>query len=132
VNRDVAYYVQLGLLTVLICGYSAFTVQEGRIVVLGIGFALFALAAGIAIKLGQSTTSGREMIIVAFAAALAFFLPPSSSPPIEAGAGLAAGIGLLATEGLWALHRYPAMPESSAGSAFADVRRAMASALRSP
>ena len=71
-NRDVAYYVQLGLLTVLICGYSAFTVQEGRIVVLGIGFALFALAAGIAIKLGQSTTSGREMIIVAFAAALAF------------------------------------------------------------
>jgi len=65
VNRDVAYYVQFGLLTILICGYFAFTVLDGRIVLLGVGFALFVLAAGIAMKLGQSTTSGREMIIVA-------------------------------------------------------------------
>src|SRR5260370_42688193 len=79
VNRDVAYYVQLGLLAVLSCGYFASTVQGGRVALLGIGFAMFALAAGIAIKLGQSTTSGREMIIVTFAAALAFFLPLSVS-----------------------------------------------------
>ena len=130
VNRDVAYYVQFGLLTILICGYFAFTVLDGRIVLLGVGFALFALAAGIAVKLGQSTTSGREMIIVALVASLAFFLPLSGSPPIEAGAGLAAGIGLLATEGLWALHRYPAVSEASAGSAFANVRRAVGLGLK--
>jgi hypothetical protein len=127
-NRDRAYYVQLAILAVLALAFfdlTQFSVSKGRGPLLLAGAVAFPLATIIPLRLTPSSSSGREMIAVMFVAALAFFIPLSTEPPIQGKAATAAPLGLLVTEGLWALHRYPPIPESSTGRMITDITRAV-------
>jgi hypothetical protein len=128
INRDRAYYVQLAILALLAFVFFDLTllgVNEGRGPLLLTGPVIFALAALVPLRLRPSPSAGREMIAVMFVAALTFFMPLSTKPPIEDRAAAAAALGVLVTEGLWALHRYPPVPDASAGRWIADISRAV-------
>ena len=127
-NRDRAYYVQFAILCVLALAFfdvTQFGVSKGRAPLLLAGVVAFPLATLIPLRLRPNSSAGREMIAVMFVAALAFFIPLSTEPPVQSRAAAAAGLGLLVTEGLWALHRYPPVPESSTGRLITDVTRAV-------
>ena len=67
----------------------------------------FIAAALLGRHLGPTSDAGKEPLLLLLAAYVVVLMPASLSPPIRDLQWAALGVGLLAVEAFWALHRYP-------------------------
>lgn len=104
-----SYKIQFAILIGLAAVYlvlALLAAPRHAVTLVLLGPVSFGIAVGVARKLGQSATSGAEMILVFFAMVL-IFMPMTLTPPISSFAGVAGGLGVVLVEGFWAIHRYP-------------------------
>jgi hypothetical protein len=106
-----AYRTQLAIIAVLVTVFYVFTVSsvpKGKPNLLSSATIVFLASAFVSRRLGYGAKSGVEMLGVFFVSALALFMPLAATAPIAGEAAVAAGLGLICAEALWAIHRYPA------------------------
>lgn len=114
-THDPSYTVQRGLLIALTIVFFITVVQylRGAEIILGVvALVLMPTAHVLAKQLGPIGTSS-ELVVVMFVAFLAYTMPLAVNAPISGMGITTAVLGILITEGFWAIHRYPSTPSSS-------------------
>jgi hypothetical protein len=58
-------------------------------------------------RLGYDATGGREMVGVFLASMFVVALPSAATPPLGLSTAVPIALGILSSEGIWAVHRFP-------------------------
>jgi len=109
-DHQLSYRIQLGIVFLLLLGFVVLAMASpaaARIKLLLSAAVLFPASVILGVRWHGDRASGGEILPVFFGSFFALMLPLASAPPIPGIAGAGAFLGLLVSESLWAVHRYP-------------------------
>ena len=111
--------VQAGAIVALWMAYLAviaWYVPAGRLMLLVPGLIGIILLSAVARSWGEATYPGKEPLGVFLAAFLLFAMPATLVPPPRGPAFIAAALGMLCVQAIWAVYRYPTAVRARNGS----------------